>query len=103
MLNTIIIKFNYLKRKQSRKHRIAACSRNIKTEELTPRQLSSLMEAIETSSNKPAANMTLMALYTGMRKGEIFKLRWNDIDFNRGFITLKDPKDGTDQRIHFPR
>lgn len=72
---------------------------NIKTEDLTPRQLSSLMEAIETSSNKPAANMMLMALYTGMRKGEIFKLRWNDIDFNRGFITLKDPKGGTDQRI----
>ncbi len=43
--------------------------------------------------------MMLMALYTGMRKGEIFKLKWNDIDFNRGFITLKDPKGGTDQRI----
>ena len=72
---------------------------NIKTEDLTPEQLSALMEAIETSPNKPAANMMLMALYTGMRKGEIFKLRWNDIDFNRGFITLGDPKNGTDQRI----
>ena len=43
--------------------------------------------------------MMLMALYTGMRKGEIFKLRWSNIDFNRGFITRGDPKNGTDQRI----
>ena len=27
-----------------------------------------------------------MAIYTGMRRGELFKLQWQDIDFERGFI-----------------
>jgi integrase len=40
-----------------------------------------------------------LALFTGMRRGEMFKLRWSDIDFDRGFILLRDPKGGTDQRV----
>jgi len=34
-----------------------------------------------------------------MRRGEIFKLRWQDIDFDRGFIHIKAPKGGVDQKI----
>ena len=33
-----------------------------------------------------------MALFTGMRRGELLKLQWADIDFDRGFISIKDPK-----------
>jgi integrase len=40
-----------------------------------------------------------LALFTGMRRGEMFKLKWRDIDFNRGFINIKDPKGGPDQKI----
>jgi integrase len=40
-----------------------------------------------------------LALCTGMRRGEMFKLRWEDLDFERGFITIKDPKGGADQKI----
>ena len=40
-----------------------------------------------------------MALYTGMRRGELFKLRWKDIDFDRGVIRIVAPKGGTDQTI----
>jgi integrase len=29
----------------------------------------------------------------------MFKLRWEDCDFHRGFIYLKDPKGGPDQKI----
>lgn len=72
---------------------------NEKTEDLTPDQLASLLKAIENDSNIQAANMMRMALFTGMRRGEMFKLKWNDIDFNRGFIKLKDPKGGPDQKI----
>ena len=72
---------------------------NEKTEDLTPDQLAKLLKAIEKDSNAMAANMMKMALFTGMRRGEMFKLKWKDIDFNRGFISIIDPKGGPDQKI----
>ena len=72
---------------------------NEKTEDLTPDQLAKLLKAIEKDSNTMAANMMKMALFTGMRRGEMFKLKWKDIDFNRGFINIIDPKGGPDQKI----
>lgn len=72
---------------------------NEKTEDLTPDQLTRLLEAIEKDSNTMAANMMKMALFTGMRRGEMFKLKWKDIDFNRGFINIRDPKGGPDQKV----
>jgi len=58
-----------------------------------------ILEAIERDTNIQAANMMKLALFTGMRRGEMFKLKWKDIDFNRGFINIKDPKGGPDQKI----
>jgi integrase len=72
---------------------------NEKTEDLTPEQLSRLLEVIKKDDHEHAGNMMLTALYTGMRRGEMFKLKWQDIDFHRGFITLRDPKGGPDQKI----
>lgn len=40
-----------------------------------------------------------MVLYTGMRRSELFKLKYTDIDEQRGFINLEDPKGGTDISI----
>ncbi|MCX5806968.1 MAG: site-specific integrase [Proteobacteria bacterium] len=37
-------------------------------------------------------NIALMALHTGMRAGEVFSLRWYDIDFKNDLITVRDPK-----------
>ena len=72
---------------------------NEKTEDLTPDQLTKLLKAIENDTNIQAANMMKLALFTGMRRGEMFKLKWKDINFNRGFINIKDPKGGPDQKI----
>jgi len=72
---------------------------NEKTEDLTPDQLSKLLKSIDASSNIQAGNMMKLALFTGMRRGELFKLKWSDINSDRGFITLKDPKGGPDQKI----
>lgn len=71
----------------------------LKTEDLSPKQLEELLKAIESDSNTQAAHMMKMALYTGMRRGEMFKLKWSDIDSERGFILLRDPKGGPDQKI----
>jgi len=72
---------------------------NLKTEDLTPEQLRELLKAIEKDTNIQAANLMRMVLFTGMRRGELFKLKWKHIDFERGFISLIDPKGGPDQKI----
>ncbi len=72
---------------------------NMKTEDLTTDQLKKLLEVIAKDNHPQAGNIMLLALYTGMRRGEMFKLQWGHVDFNRNFITIADPKGGTDQRI----
>jgi len=72
---------------------------NLKTEDLSRDQLSSLLEAIDQYHDIQAANFMRMALFTGMRRDELFKLKWDDVDFERGFINIRDPKGGPDQKI----
>lgn len=73
---------------------------NVKTEDLNPEQLSNLMAAIDEEYDLQAANFMRMAMFTGMRRGELFKLQWDDIDFDRGFIHIRhNPKGGKDQVI----
>lgn len=72
---------------------------NHRTEDLTPDQLQDLLDAIEKDKHPVAGPMMLCALYTGMRRGEMFKLEWSDLDFERGFILLRDPKGGKNQSI----
>ena len=40
-----------------------------------------------------------LVLFTGMRRGEVLKLKWEDVDFDRRFINIRDPKGGPDQKI----
>jgi integrase len=83
---------------------------NQKTEDLSPEQMEALLkilregtytnEDVETVLLEPdTREMMLMALFTGMRRGELFRLKWEDVDFRRGFIALRAPKGGTDQTI----
>ena len=72
---------------------------NEKTEDLTPDELAKLLKAIKEDSNITAGNMMKMALYTGLRRGELFKLKWKHVNFDRGFINIVDPKGGPDQKI----
>ncbi|MDX9785366.1 MAG: site-specific integrase [Desulfobacterales bacterium] len=72
---------------------------NIRTEDLTPDQLNNLLIAIDADENRDVANMMKLALFSGLRRGEMFNLKWRDIDFDRGFITINDPKGGKSQKI----
>jgi integrase len=72
---------------------------NFKTEDLTPEQLARLLRSIEDDSNIMAANMMRLALYTGLRRSEMFKLKWRHINFDTGFIHIVDPKGGPDQKV----
>ena len=72
---------------------------NLRTEDLTPDQLDALLAAIDSDNNIQAANLMRMVLYTGLRRSELFKLKWTNIDEARGFISIEDPKGGVDQTI----
>lgn len=72
---------------------------NIKTEDLSPDHLHALFTVMESTPHQTAAEMMKLALFTGMRRGEIFKLKWEDLDFHRGFISIVEPKGGKSQKI----
>jgi integrase len=72
---------------------------NAKTEDLSPKQLQKLLKIIEKDEHPQAGSMMKMALFTGMRRGELFKLKWENINFDRGFINILDPKGGPDEKI----
>ncbi len=65
---------------------------NIKTEDLSDDQIRDLLQAIDNDNNFQVGTMMKMALFTGMRRSEIFRLRWEHLDFRRNLITIKDPK-----------
>ena len=72
---------------------------NLKTEDLSDEQLKNLLHAIDMDSNIQIKNMMKLALFTGLRRGEMFKLKWEDIKFEQGFIHIRDPKGGPDERV----
>jgi len=51
-------------------------------------------EALMAASGRPKwlRSMLIVALHSGMRRGEILALRWQDIDFNRGILTVHKSK-----------
>lgn len=83
---------------------------NLRTEDLSADQMGKLLRILrEGIINEPDGTQTpvdpdardamLLALCTGMRRGEIFGLMWDHIDFRRGFIAIRGPKGGKDQII----
>ncbi|MFZ2448615.1 MAG: site-specific integrase [Syntrophobacteraceae bacterium] len=72
---------------------------NVKTEDLSDTELILLLEALDKDPDKQAANLMRFVLCTGMRRGELFRLKWEDIDFERGYIHIRDPKGGKDETI----
>jgi len=59
------------------------------TENLTPEQVSKLLNALNEEEDQNLASLVRLALFTGMRKGALLRLQWNDLDFERRFITLR--------------
>lgn len=65
---------------------------NCVTHYLSRVKLMRLRHTLQNWPNQRAALLVSFALYTGCRRGEIFKLEWKDIDFQNNFFSLRDPK-----------
>lgn len=63
-------------------------------EYLAPEEAARLMRVLDEWPTQDAPRMLKLAMFTGMRRGEIFKLQDRDLDFRVGFITLRAPKGG---------
>jgi len=65
---------------------------NQKTRFLTREEAEKLLTALSEMTRPDLHDMALLSLHTGMRAGEIFKLKSNDLDFNNELIKIVDPK-----------
>jgi len=63
-------------------------------EYLEPEEAARLKEVLDAWPSRDAARMLELAMFTGMRRGEVFKLRDADLDFLSGIITIRSPKGG---------
>ena len=75
---------------------------NEKTEVLTDEQLSRYLRALEEEPDQNAAALLRLALVTGMRKGALLALRWDDCDFERAGITLRGEAAKKGKTEHIP-
>ena len=62
-----------------------------------------LLIAASSQRNIYIASIIEFAIETGMRRSEILKLRWCDVDLENGFATLYDTKNGEDRRVPLTR
>jgi integrase len=67
---------------------------NLVTEQLDGEQLKYLLKAIAEDQHEQAGPMMKVALFTGMRRSEIFRLKWQDLDFENEQIRLTNTKSG---------
>lgn len=61
---------------------------------LSDEERAALLNACRESDYKPLYLIALFALTTGMRRGELFGLRWQDVDFERRIAVLQNTKNG---------
>lgn len=62
------------------------------TEYMSDEELFRLLEVLDNWPFDDSAAFIKFALFTGFRRGELFKLQWIHVDFDRSMITLPDPK-----------
>jgi len=69
---------------------------------LTKEEASALLAELKKRSQQ-TYEIAYLSLYTGMRAGEIFNLKWSDIDFNNDIIHIKDPKSGENRTAYMTK
>lgn len=68
---------------------------NARVRYLTPEEEVRLLEALP-ERFRP---LIIVAIHTGMRQGELLRLRWEDVDFFSGTIMVRQAKSGEGRRV----
>jgi integrase len=69
------------------------------TEFLKDEELNRLFKVLEEWPCKESAALIKFALFSGFRKGELLRLAWEDVNFEKSMITLRGPKGGKTETI----
>lgn len=70
---------------------------------LTPEQEASLFAVLNEWHDIVEAGIIKLLLFTGMRRGEVLKLKWSDVDIVKETVLIRDPKGKKDVRIPLSR
>ena len=73
---------------------------NRRTRFLSRQEATDLLAELEQRSPQ-VHDMALLSLHTGCRAGEVFNLRWQDVDLIGGTAILKDTKSGKNRPVFF--
>lgn len=68
-------------------------------ERLTDESAQNLYTAIATLRNKHAKSLIVLAIETGMRRGELLSLDWKDVDLQKLTARLRDTKNGRPRTV----
>ena len=74
-----------------------------RTRRLVSDEKERLLIAASSQRNIYIASIIEFAIETGMRRSEILKLKWCDVDLDTGFASLYDTKNGEDRRVPLTR
>lgn len=66
---------------------------------LSSEQADSLLDELKDRSQQ-LHDICQLSLFTGMRMGEVFNLKWNDVDLKHNSISIKDDKSGGSRSAH---
>jgi len=67
---------------------------NQRTEFLSEEETARLLAVLDGWPCRESAAFVRFALLTGLRRSELFKLTWDDVDFEHGLVRLRQPKGG---------
>jgi integrase len=82
------------------KEKIEIRGRNERTETMTDEQLAKYIKTCREWPDVQAGNFQLLIILgTGMRRGEVMNLKWENVNLEKGFLRIVQPKGGKDMNL----
>lgn len=74
-----------------------------RTRYLSDEERARLLQSCKESKNPHIYPIVVLALSTGMRRGEILNLRWSDVDLESGKVVLTETKNGETRVVYITK